>query len=177
MDTVVETASRLIHTRFKEVEFTKAKLILDRGDLPWLPKGEEKTDVPLTRVRLNGGLEFFVGSAIRGKTLLEQVRLLHGIGPLQFKLFYCAVESRINGEYVDMVTNPRTKIPPGKGWDIFYNKNGGGVRVYFMEVDRYNGKRVFVRIAACPSKGSELAVFSIIGNMTAQERKRSILRV
>lgn len=176
MDTLVEATHRLIHTRFREVEPTKSKLTLDRRDLPWLPKGEERTDVPLTRVRLESGLELFVGSAIRGKTLLEQARLCHGEGPKQFKLFYCAVEEEVNGKHVDRVTNPRTKIPPARGWDIFYNKNGGGVRVYIMEVDRYNNRRVFIRVAACPSKGSELLVYSIIGNETAQERKRKILR-
>lgn len=179
-DTGIELASKT-HLRFEKVQHTDEVLVLDRGEIPWLPKNENITLIHLTLVtrKVSGqNQEFYIGSAIRGKTLVSAAQELHRTNKalLADKLFYAATERLLDGQLgeKDRIRNPRTKEKAAHGRDIWYTGNSNAVRIYFMEFDRRNGKRVIIRVAACHSKKCEEEVYRIIGTQTSKSVRQSL---
>lgn len=179
-DTGTELISKT-HLRFEKVQHTDEVLVLDRSEIPWLPKNENITLAHLTLItrRISGqNQEFYIGSAIREKTLVGTAQELHRTGKalLADKLFYAAVERLLDGQLdeKDHIRNPRTKKRTAHGRDIWYTGNSNAVRIYFMEFDRRNGKRVIIRIAACHSKKCEEEVYRIIGTQTSKSIRQSL---
>lgn len=98
---------------FEEVRRTDQRLELTKADLPWLP--EEKTAIPLVRIRLEGGGELYLGSAIKEKRLkIAANQLDQHRSQLTNRLLYShAPDLVIRGHnpYVRLVDNARSERP------------------------------------------------------------------
>lgn len=153
---------------FEEVRRTDQRLELTKADLPWLP--EEKTAIPLVRIRLEGGNEFYLGSAIKEKRLrIAANQLDQHRSQLTNSLLYSHVPDLVirgHNPYIRIVNNARSERP------IYYVGNRGGQRVYFARFDKLQGIPVIIRIAVC-DKNMEEVVLSVITIASHKRIKQS----
>lgn len=138
-----------------EVVRTDKSIALTKEDLPWLPEQSHK--VPLVRIRSATG-DFLFGSAVQSKGLVEAAsRLDEHRSAIVNNLLHTHLPQFAEGfnPHVIQVEHPRTHQP------IFYLKNKGGQRVYFMRFGRIENAPVIIKIAAC-DKANQTAVYAAI---------------
>ena len=156
---------------FQEVKRAQQVLVLDRIDLPWLPSDE--AHVPLAFIVLQSGEQFYYGSAVKGKTLIDAARGLDTKSEQANKLFYAEAQRFLQGSRATRtLDNPLTKasnIQVDRRRDIYYASNGvGTIRTYFMRMNDIDNKPVIIRIATCVGKGTEIDVLSVL---TTEDKK------
>lgn len=162
--THIDRKQQLEKWGFDKVERTDKTLVLDRIDMPWLPKDETVAAVPLVRVTLPDGQSFFCGSAIKGDALVQAASELGNKSDQANSLYYTAVQRhRENPRLTKSLDHAKTKEP------IFYASNGrGAIRTYFTQ-HTVDGQPAFLRIAACSGKNSEIN--DVLPVLTTQNRK------
>lgn len=164
-----------IPSGYESVEGAYPKLKITAEELPWLPKvdpdGKQKHfDISLARLKIQGyHQDVFLGSLIEGKDLIGAASALdEKRSRITNNLFYSNIPSFIQEGKTESVDNERTKKP------IYYFKNNGGQRVYFMKFT-LGGKPVILRIAVC-DKSREEDVLTTITTQTRKQIKASLAR-
>lgn len=146
-------------TKLREVDRTDYSYRLDKSDLPWLDA--ESHQVSLVRMRV-GASVFLFGSAINSKRLVDAASELdEHRSEITNNLLYTHLPQFAEGynPHVTMLENSSTRLP------IFYVKNNGGQRVYFMRFGRLDNMPIIIRIAAC-DKASQTEVLSTLTTMS-----------
>lgn len=140
----------------RETERTDHNVRLLKAEVPWLP--EDYCDTNLVKVRI-GKTQFFLGSAIKGRALVDSANQLDTHrNKICDNLLNTHLPSHIEGSnpHIKRVKNARSKFP------TFEIGNRGGQRVFFMRVaDSLDKFPVLIRVAVC-DKATERYVLSTI---------------
>ncbi|MBI2314802.1 hypothetical protein HYU93_01965 [Candidatus Daviesbacteria bacterium] len=157
---------------FRKVVPDMVKLPLTIGKIPWLKEGNGgtgngDTTISLALVTLSdtGNRQFYLGSYIRHRVLLEATENLTGEQSDSVnQLFYSCLPDIVRNNY-----NPKVKTVenPHGGVSIFYRGNRAGQRAYFMRFDSINGLPVIVKVAVCDKERQGL----VLSVLTTQEHK------
>lgn len=149
---------------FSEVRHTDQVIALTQAEIPWFGRNEEI--IPLVRVNVRGGGNFYLGSAIREKRLTQAANQLdEHRSRITNNLLYSHLPDFIVKGYnpaVTLVDDARSEKP------IFYVGNKGGQRVYFMRLDKLQGIPVIIRMAVCDKSMEDV----VLGVMTTNSHKR-----
>lgn len=150
---------------YKEVRQSEKDITLSRKDLPWLATPE--VNVHMAKVTLDDGTNFYLGSAIKNKTLAEEAEFLgkHGERSQQGanRVFYAEIKRLLQtGRNPDII-----KLFQPKGTDPIFYVRAPHERVYFLKGENIDGNPAIIRIAAC-IKSRESKVLNILSNMVVR---------
>ncbi|MBI2051990.1 hypothetical protein HYT33_04505 [Candidatus Roizmanbacteria bacterium] len=127
------------------------KLKITKDELPWLPEKEEA--IKLFLVEIRGGGSFFLGSAVRGKRLLEAANQLdERRNRVVDNMLHTVLPGFIRDKHhpaVRPIEYARTSRP------IQVTGNESGQRAYFMRFPDIGGKPVIIRLAVCDKARQE----------------------
>lgn len=147
----------------KEAAQSGKTLKLTSEDLPWI---DEPIKVPLTLVELFDGKKFYLGSAVRGKELINAADALDRDDSDH------ASQQLIN-HLPDFFQNGSRDIynveVPKSIWPTYYVKVSGGnkLRTFFIRTPDVDKTPVVVKIASC-NKYDEMKVLKVITNTRHQ---------
>lgn len=168
MDTATETPVN-IPSGYLEVKRSEQILKLNSQDIPWASQTDsqgkplEGFTIPLASVKVQGlENEFLLGSFISSDLLRRAAQALdEHRSAIANKLFYAHLPHFLQEGKTERVVNARTDQP------VFYFKNNGGQRVYFMKFE-VDGQTAIIRIAVCDKAEEE----NVLATITTQKRKR-----
>lgn len=153
---------------FTEVQHTDQSFKLTQAEIPWL--GSNAETVPLVKVGIQGGGEFYLGSAIKEKRLVQAAdQLDKHRSEISNNLLYTHLPefvTRGHNPYIRVVANARTDRP------IYYVGNKSGQRAYFMRFDKLQGIPVIIRTAVC-DKNMEGVVLGVITTASHKRIKQA----
>lgn len=163
------TESPNLPSGFESVVATPKKLEVTPQDLRWLEK-EEKVNLVLVTLGTSSQQQFYFGSLIRGKKLVESAnQLTEGQERNANNLLYARLPDMIQRGYSphsNTLSNPFTRQRP-----IIYFANPGGQRVYVVRFGEIEGIPAIIRIAVC-DKAQQAKVLSVLTNSSHKEAKQ-----
>src|SRR5579884_1538442 len=141
---------------FPEVEQGK-KLSISREQIPWMR--DENEELSLVKITTDEGQEFYLGSLVTGKKLID---VANQLSPEQNEIangiFYRALPDIIHNRtnrFIRPIREPKTEEK------IMYVHNIPGQRVYYIRFGQEDGIPVIIRLAVC-NKAQEDDVLSVI---------------
>lgn len=143
------------------------QLEISRTDLPWLPNKLEKAS--LVKIKAQNGVEFYLGSLVRGKRLVEAAQQMdRQRSDTTTNILY-----NLLPEFLERNTHSRVKsiIHGVAEKSIYYAGNPSGQRVYFMRLGDREGLPVVVKVAAC-DKARQMDVLATLTNQNTRNIKK-----
>lgn len=171
----MEDTNEGLPSGYKEVKRAETSLEITERDLPWMDKKhlDSKTRikiVPLAYIRIEGDIQFYLGSAIVNDNLVDAAERLDSQGPkgseITNKVLYAHLPEYIKGTtgIADPVDNPRSERP------IYYVGSRQGKRIYFIRFDNKDGVPIILKIAAC-DKDRQQQVLRVIATSSYKHNK------
>jgi hypothetical protein len=155
---------------YKEVKQSPNRAVLSRKELPWMGEAIAAV-VPLVRIDRENGKSFYYGSAIKGRLAEVAAQMNEEQSAHANALLHRRIQQALDGDPagIHTVHHAKTEDP------IRYVKSKDGTRVYFTQDTDKNGQEVYIRIAACHSKGFEQKVLQELTTQNARELKRTLI--